>query len=117
LKTLGICSSAINKKITNTGNLGYEIQSLLYEAQKVYDKVYLIDPMYVSYSYSNKAKQPDVFYNILRLNNLSTLIVRSTTGCEKPISLLARTLNYCGCDLIDPVKRFSGLRAGKLFEP
>jgi RimK family alpha-L-glutamate ligase len=117
LKTLGICSSAINEGITNPGNLGYEIRSLFNEAQKLYDKVYLIDPRYVVYAYSNKAKQPDVTYYNIRLNNLSTLIVRSTSGCEKPISLLARTLYYCGCDLIDPVERFSGLRAGKLFEP
>ena len=117
MKTLGICSSGLNKGKTNPDNLGYETQCLLYEAQKVYDKVYLIDPMYVSYTYSHKAKQPDVIYNNTSLNNLSTLLVRSTSGCEKPISLLARTLFYCGCDLIDPVKRFNGLRAGKLFEP
>jgi len=117
LKTLGICSSRISEGKTSPDNLGYESQSLFYEAQKVYNKVFLIDPMHVSYDYSKKAKMPDVTYNNTQLNNLSTLIVRSTSGCEKPISLLARTLYYCGCDIIDPVKRFNGLRAGKLFDP
>ena len=117
MKTLGICSSGIIEGRTNPGNLGYESQSLFYEAQKVYDKVFLIDPMHVSYDYSKGAKMPDVTYNNTQLNNLSTLIVRSTSGCEKPISLLARTLYYCGCDLIDPVKRFNGLSAGKMFDP
>jgi glutathione synthase/RimK-type ligase-like ATP-grasp enzyme len=117
MKTLGICSSAINRETKNPENLGYEIHGLYYEAQKVYDRVYLIDPMYVSFIYQNNTSQPGIIYNNIKLNNLSTLIVRSTTGCEKPISLLARTLHYCGCDLIDPLKRFSGLRAGKLFEP
>jgi hypothetical protein len=117
LKTLGICSSTIIEGKTNPDNLGYETQSLFYEAQKVYDKVFLIDPMHVSYDYSTGAKLPDVTYNNTQLKNLSTLIVRSTSGCEKPISLLARTLYYCGCDLIDPVKRFNGLSAGKMFDP
>jgi RimK family alpha-L-glutamate ligase len=117
MKTLGICSSAIKREKTKSENLGYEIRGLYHEAQKVYDRVYLIDPMYVSFIYQNNAAQPGIIYNDIMLNNLSTLIVRSTTGCEKPISLLARTLHYCGCDIIDPLKRFSGLIAGKLFEP
>jgi glutathione synthase/RimK-type ligase-like ATP-grasp enzyme len=117
MKTLGICSSAINHETTDPENLGYEVRSLYYEAQKLYDMVYLIDPMYVSFTFQNKTGKPGIIYKDIMLNNLSTLIVRSTTGCEKPISLLARTLHYCGCDLVDPLKRFSGLRAGKLFEP
>jgi hypothetical protein len=117
MKTLGICSSAINSETTDPETLGYEIRGLYYEAQKVYDRVYLIDPMYVSFIYQNNAGLPGIIYNDIMLNNLSTLIVRSTTGCEKPISLLARTLHYCGCDITDPIKRFSGMRAGKLFEP
>lgn len=117
MKTLGICSSRIIEGKTGPNDLGYETQSLFYEAQKVYDKVLLIDPMHVSYDYSKGAKMPDVSYNNTQINNLSTLIVRSTSGCEKPISLLARTLYYCGCDLIDPLKRFNGLSAGKMFDP
>lgn len=117
MKTLGICSSGIIEGKTIPEDLGYETRSLFYEAQKIYDKVFLIDPMYVSYDYSEEAKLPDITYNNNQLNSLSTLIVRSTSGCEKPISLLARTLYYCGCDLIDPIKRFNGMRAGKLFDP
>ena len=115
MKTLGISSSRIIEGKTSPDNLGYETQSLFNEAQKVYDKVILIDPMHVSYNYLKGAKIPDVTYNNTQLNNLSTLIVRGTSGCEKPISLLARTLYYCGCDIIDPVKRFNGLSAGKMF--
>ncbi len=117
MKTLGICSSSIIEGKTIPENLGYESRSLFYEAEKIYDRVYLIDPMNVSYYYSKEAKLPDITYNSNQLNNLSTLIVRSTSGCEKPICLLARTLYYCGCDLIDPIKRFNAMRAGKLFDP
>jgi RimK family alpha-L-glutamate ligase len=117
LKTLGICSSRIIEGKTSPDNLGYESRCLFYEAKKVYDNVFLIDPMRVSYDYLKKAKMPDITYNNTQLNNLSTLIVRSTSGCEKPIALLARTLYYCGCDLIDPLKRFNGLSAGKMFDP
>lgn len=117
MKTLGICSSRIIEGRTTPDNLGYESRCLLYEARKVYDKVFLIDPMHVSYDYSRNTKKPNITYNDTQLNNLSTLIVRSTSGCEKPISLLARTLYYCGCDLIDPIKRFNGLSAGKMFDP
>ncbi len=117
MKTFAICSSGIIEGKTGPDNLGYESRCLYYEAQKVYDKVFLIDPIHVVYDYSKRAKIPGITYNGIQLNNLSTLIVRSTTGCEKPVCLLARTLHYCGCDLVDPVKRFNGLSAGKMFDP
>jgi RimK family alpha-L-glutamate ligase len=117
VKTLAICSTGIIGGNPSPDNLGYESRCLYYEARKVYDKVFLIDPVHVSYDYSKRTKIPDITYNGIQLNNLSTLIVRSTTGCEKPICLFARTLYYCGCDLIDPVKRFNGLSAGKMFDP
>ncbi len=117
MKTFAICSSGIIEGKTSPENLGYESRCLYHEAQKIYDKVFLIDPVHVVYDYSKRTKLPGITYNGTQLNNLSTLIVRSTTGCEKPVYLLARTLYYCGCDLIDPVKRFNGLSAGKMFDP
>ncbi|MBN2349294.1 MAG: hypothetical protein JXJ22_10675 [Bacteroidales bacterium] len=115
MNTIGICNAEYKYGLS-PHNLSFEDNNLYIEAQKKYDKVMLINPESVHYTFNSQNKRPDLQHQHQKLNNLSTLIVRSTKGCELSISLLANTLHALECDVVDPPERFSGTPAGKLLQ-
>ncbi len=113
-RVLGIASSQLASGTQQADAMGYEIYRLLEEGKKRYHEVILINPAKLYFILGYRSKMPVVMIEDVDITNLSTLIVRKTSGYEEQISLLARTLYHNGCDLIDPVERFNGSPAGKL---
>lgn len=113
-RILGITSSQLADGLQHADAMGYEIFRLLEEGKRRYHEVVLINPARLYFIMGHNQRSPVVMTENVDLTNLSTLIIRKTSGYEEPISLLARTLYHNGCDLIDPVERFSGSPAGKL---
>jgi len=116
IKILGITSSQLAEPGILSDEMGYEIFRLLEEGKKLYHEVILINPAKLYFMFDRKRRFPPVMTENADLSRLSTLLVRKTNGYEEPISLLARTLYHNGCDLLDPLERFSGSPAGKLME-
>jgi len=116
VKKLGICSAGLTEENMASGNTGYEISCLIREATGIYDEVILIDPSKVLHGFEKDEKKPRIEYQSGDISVLNSIIFRSIAGYEGPISLLARNLHYCGCDIIDPLERFSGAPSGKLFD-
>lgn len=115
-KILGITSSQLAEPGVLSDEMGYEIFRLLEEGKKLYHEVILINPAKLYFILDHQWKIPAVMTENADLSRLSTLLIRKTNGYEEPISLLARTLYHNGCDLLDPLERFSGSPAGKLME-
>ena len=111
-KTLGICNTVYNNGMEIIPD--YEINELIQEGGKLYNEVLLINPLKVDYIFGGPHGCPEIRYKNLLLNDLTTLLVRNTRMNEAPIALLANTLHLCGCDIIDPINRFTGAPAGKL---
>jgi RimK family alpha-L-glutamate ligase len=111
---LGISSTVFNNNFDIIRD--YEINALIEEGNNLYDEVLLINPLEVEYYFGNGSGCPDIRYNDRSLKSLTSLLVRNTRMNESAIALLANTLHFCGCDLIDPIKRFSGAPAGKLLQ-
>ena len=116
VRKLGICCANLNSKNIQTNNFSFEINCLLQEYKAYYDELILIDPSKVLHFFNHHEKKPSITYNGTDLTDINTLIIRSISGVEEPISLLARNLAYCGCDILDPIERFSGAPSGKLFD-
>jgi glutathione synthase/RimK-type ligase-like ATP-grasp enzyme len=115
-KILGITSSQLSEPGILAEEMGYEIYRLLEEGKKLYHEVVLINPAKLYFIFGGHQGIPVVMTENVDLSKLSTLIIRKTNGFEEPISLLAKTLYHLGCDLLDPLERFSGSPAGKLME-
>ena len=113
-KTLGICNTVYNNGMEIIPD--YEINELFQEGKKLYDEVILINPLKVDYIFGGIYGCPEIRYENLLLNNLTTLLVRNTRMNETAIALLANTLYSCECDIIDPINRFTGAPAGKLLQ-
>lgn len=116
MKILGITSSQLAEAGYVTDEMGYEIYRLLEEGRKRYDEVILINPAKLLFVFDRNRRIPGVLTENTDLSKLSTLIVRKTNGFEEALSLLAKSLYCSGCDILDPVERFSGSPAGKLME-
>jgi glutathione synthase/RimK-type ligase-like ATP-grasp enzyme len=116
LRILGIASSQLAGPGFMTDEMGYEIYRLMEEGRKFYHEVILINPAKLVFIFSCPHTIPVVMTENTDLSRLSTLIIRKTNGYEESLSLLAKTLSQNGCDLIDPLERFSGSPAGKLTE-
>lgn len=114
--TLGISGAGINDSNISGRHLGYEVDCMIREAEKFYDEILLIDPTLVIHLFDHHEKHPQVFYKSRDISGIKTCIFRSITGAEEPVSLLARNLHYCGCDILDPPERFTGAPSGKLFD-
>ena len=113
---LGICGANITEENIAGGQIGYEIDRLSEEGSAYYDEVILIEPRKVVHIFDPHHHTPQVKYGERDISLLNTCIFRSISGAEESISLLARNLQYCGCDILDPPERFSGAPSGKLFD-
>jgi glutathione synthase/RimK-type ligase-like ATP-grasp enzyme len=108
-RSLGICTI-----YNNIESLNYEKRKLVEEAQKVYDTVILINTRRVTYQFIREKSKPILLHNGEDISNLSSLQVRTTARRETSTSLLVHSLKLCGCDVFDPVDRFSVGYASKL---
>lgn len=109
MRTLGICTSR-----RTVEELDYEKRRLYEAGLLFYDSVLLIDTRAVSYQFIRGEKKPKVVHQGKDITALSSLHVRSTRGREASTAILVRTLKLCGCDVLDPIDRFSVGYASKL---
>ena len=109
MKSIGICTSAraINE-------LNYEKRCLYIEAMKRFDLVILVDPRAVTHQFVRGEARPRIMLERRDISSLNTLLVRSTAGREAATGVLVRSLSLCGCDIFDPIERFSVGKASKL---
>jgi carbamoylphosphate synthase large subunit len=114
LKSLAITSShAIGNKALIKKGYSYESARLIEAARCYYDDFFYIDPMKISIDLVRN-HSVRVYYQEQDISGLSTLLIRSTKGIEIPTKALVNSLSYCGCDVVDPLSRFSGTRASKM---
>lgn len=109
-RTFGICTS-----FNDIDSLNYEKRKLVKIAEKFYDRVILINTRHVTYQFIRGIKKPILLHKGEDISNLSSLQVRSTARRETSTALLTHSLNLCGCDIFDPIDRFSVGYASKLF--
>lgn len=114
MKSIGISSALISGPDPTKIYKAHELNTLYNQALLKYDKVVVIDSKQIIYLFEQKELKPTIIYNNEDISDLSTLIVRGTTGCETSISILVNALDSCGCDIIDPLDRFGGVSASKL---
>lgn len=99
---------------TDSSDLEYHASQLVSAAQEFFDEVYLIDPMRVVLEFDRGKGAPKVIYEDRDISDLSVLMVRATYSVESCTRTIAATLYRCGCDIVDPLSRFSEMRASKV---
>jgi len=109
VRSIGICT-----RYQNVESLNYEKYALLEEAKKLYDTVILIDTRQVTYKFLRDQKKPVILYAGQDISDLSSLHIRTTANRETSTCLLAHALTLCGCDIFDPIDRFSVGYSSKL---
>lgn len=113
-KTLIIASTTLRTNYSFAYNLSYETFSLYKEAQKIYDKTLLVNPLELIYKFK-EGKPAQVLSLGKEVIRGDTLIVRSVFKGNFATALLARYLRLDGCDVIDSMARFTGARHTKIF--
>ncbi len=111
MKTLVISSSEFSSG--SNPELPYEVQGMLDAAAMYYPQVLLINPNDLQFLFDASNGSASVFHKDTSYASASSLIVRSTFGCEESTRLLALSLYSSGCELLDPIERFNGSLAGK----
>ncbi len=109
MRTFGLCT-----RYKSLEQLSYEGKSLVREAEKYYDEVFLIDTRRVTYQFHRGKDRPEILYGQQDLSRLSSLHIRSTKEREISTSLLVNALAKCGCKIFDPLNRFPVGFASKL---
>ncbi len=94
--------------------LNYEKQAIYDNAVKHFKKVLLIDPRKVSYQFIRGAKKPIIQYLGKNIANLSALHIRGVKSIANSTSILAHSLDFCGCIISDPTHRFKAKNGSKL---
>ncbi len=92
--------------INSYAGLNYEKQAIYDNAVKHFKNVLLIDPRKVSYQFIRGAKKPIIRYLGENLVNLSALHIRGSQKIANSTSVLAHSLDFCGCIINDPISRF-----------
>jgi len=107
--SFGLCT-----KKSAYSDLNGEKKALYDAASQRFETVILIDPQNVLYFFERGAKRPRVLYQGQDISGLNTLLIRSTGGREASSAMLAHALAFCGCNIVDPLERFSVGYASKL---
>lgn len=100
--------------INSYPELNYEKQAIYDDAVKHFKQVLLIDPRKVSYQFIRGAKKPIIRYLGQNLANLSALHIRGVQNIANSTSILAHSLDVCGCIISDPIYRFKTGYGSKL---
>jgi hypothetical protein len=109
VRSIGLCTPK-----RRVEQLGYEMRHLYQAAQRHYERVLLIDTRAVSYQFIRGERLPRMAHNGEEISGLNSLQVTGTKGRSASTGLLVRALRVCGCDIFDPVGRFSVGFASKL---
>jgi glutathione synthase/RimK-type ligase-like ATP-grasp enzyme len=109
MKIFGLCTT-----YGSVSQFTYEQYALYLEAQRAYDRVLLINPRRVNYLFIRDVAKPVIQHGEEDLSSLTSLMVRSTKNSEAAVAVLAHALKACGCDVLDPLERFSVGKASKL---
>jgi len=107
--SFGLCT-----KKNAYSDLNGEKKALYDAALQYFETVMLIDPQNILYFFERGAKHPRVLYQGKDITGLDALLIRSTGGREASSAMLAHALAFCGCNVIDPLERFSVGYASKL---
>ncbi|MFK7981099.1 MAG: RimK family alpha-L-glutamate ligase [Saprospiraceae bacterium] len=100
--------------VNSYSELNYEKQAIYDNAVKHFKHVLLIDPRKVSYQFIRGAKKPIIRYLGQNLANLSALHIRGANKIANSTSILAHSLDFCGCIISDPIYKFSTSSSSKL---
>ena len=100
--------------INSYATLNYEKQAIYDSAVKHFKKVLLIDPRKVSYQFIRGTQKPIIRYLGKNIASLSALHIRNFKNMANATSMLAHSLDACGCILSDPIHRFRGRDSSKL---
>lgn len=93
-------------------DVGGETRALIAAAQQRFDEVVLINPYLVTYTFKRGETRPRIVLNNYDISHLDVAIIRLTRGHESATACLARSLSLAGCDVVDPISRFSSGRGG-----
>lgn len=107
--SFGLCS-----KSSNYTDLNGEKKALYDAALKYFEEVFLIDPQNIHYYFERGTTRPRLLYEGRDIADLTVVMIRSTGGRVASSAMLAHTLDYCGCNIVDPLERFSVGYASKL---
>jgi glutathione synthase/RimK-type ligase-like ATP-grasp enzyme len=113
VKTLIICSSHFADR--KTSSCGFEVDQLIRVSKRFYDKYYLVYPPLVQHHFHQSSKVSHAYFDNDNISDATSLIVRSTSGCEEATRLLVLNLYSNQCELLDPLERFHGSTATKSF--
>ena len=100
--------------INSYSGLNYEKQAIYDNAVKHFKNVLLIDPRKVSYQFIRGTQKPIIRYLGKSLANLSALHIRGGKKIANSTSILAHSLDFCGCIISDPVSRLKTGYGSKL---
>lgn len=100
--------------INSYATLNYEKKAIYDNAVKHFKKVLLIDPRKVSYQFIRGTQKPIIRYLGKNIANLSALHIRNCNNMANATSMLAHSLDACGCILSDPIHRFRVRYSSKL---
>jgi glutathione synthase/RimK-type ligase-like ATP-grasp enzyme len=90
-----------------------EGRELIAAARSHYDQVITINPHNIWATFENGGNSV-VFHGKENISDLDTLVVRRTSGHGAALSVLVRALDRNGCNVVDPVTRYSVGFASKL---
>lgn len=107
--SFGLCT-----KSSSYEDLNGEKKALYDAAQQYFEQVLLLDPQNVCYYFERGATRPRLIYQGRDIADLTVLMIRSTGGRVASSAMLAHTLAFCGCNIVDPLERFSVGYASKL---
>lgn len=105
----GICTT-----VYKIDDMSYERKRLYEEAQQLYDEVMLIDSRAVAYQLIRGQTKPIVEHHGRDISGLTALHVRNYGERGFSTAILTRVLEYCGCHISEPARRFSVGRNSKL---
>ncbi len=86
--------------------LNYEKQAIYDNAVKHFKKVLLIDPRQICYQFIRGKEKPIINYKGKNISNLSAIHIRGFSKMPTATSILAHSLDLCGCILSDPPYKF-----------
>jgi len=102
MSKLGIAPSSLTE----------EGRDLLQSGQRMFDEVVVINPHNMWVAFENNTAR--VFSGQDDVSDLDVLIVRRTQNMGAAISVLVRALEFNGCNVVDPISRYSVGFASKL---
>ena len=93
----------------------FEVDQLIRASKRFYDKYFLVFPPCAIHHFQPENKVSKVSFHEEDISDATSMIVRSTAGCEEATQLLVQNLYANQCEILDPLERFHGIAATKSF--